>query len=268
MDKLLLATNDPAVREAFAAVKWEELGFRAPRMVATVEDALASLKAHHADAVAVGLPQAEDDRLAQALLTEAPMLPIMQVDRDPARVERLVLELRRLLARVNADVTDEAFTAVDMLQVCRHEFFRELMDGKFTRKADVLRQLRLLRSKMDPTKPCVLAELSLPEKSDFLKGRWHYGARRLEVALRNIFGVEVGGLHILVCVLPGDRIFLLGCPMLWREGPDEDASITGIVSHHINDCIDHVGEFLGLDLCISSIRVLPDLTSLVQDQRL
>ena len=31
MYKLLLATNDPAVVEAFSAVKWEELGFKQPR---------------------------------------------------------------------------------------------------------------------------------------------------------------------------------------------------------------------------------------------
>ena len=30
MYKLLLATNDPAVVEAFSAVKWEELGFKQP----------------------------------------------------------------------------------------------------------------------------------------------------------------------------------------------------------------------------------------------
>ena len=38
MYKLLLATNDPAVVEAFSAVKWEELGFKQPRVVSTAED--------------------------------------------------------------------------------------------------------------------------------------------------------------------------------------------------------------------------------------
>ena len=37
MYKLLLATNDPAVVEAFSAVKWEELGFKQPRGVSTAE---------------------------------------------------------------------------------------------------------------------------------------------------------------------------------------------------------------------------------------
>ena len=45
---------------------------------------------------------------------------------------------------------------------------------------------------------------------------------RLEMALRNIFGVEVAGLRILSCVLPGERILLLGCPMLNHELETEE----------------------------------------------
>ena len=56
MYKLLLATNDPAVVEAFSAVKWEELGFKQPRVVSTAEEALSSLRVNHADAGATGLP--------------------------------------------------------------------------------------------------------------------------------------------------------------------------------------------------------------------
>ena len=82
------------------------------------------------------------------------------------------------------------------------------------------------------------------------------------MGLRNIFGVEAHGLRILACVLPGDRIVLLGCPMLFHEGPDEDASITGILSDHIRDSIEHVDEYMGIDLRIASIRVLPCLTAL------
>ena len=42
MYKLLLATNDLAVVEAFSAVKWEALGFKQPRVVSTAEEALSS----------------------------------------------------------------------------------------------------------------------------------------------------------------------------------------------------------------------------------
>ncbi len=263
MYKLLLATNDPAIRESFQAVKWENLGFRAPYIAETVTGALESLKKHHVDAIAIGLPKEQDDQLVEALLAQYPMLPIMAVSTKPGIVEGYVVELRRLLGRIYADVSNDAFTTEDLLKECRHEFFRALMDGKTGSKEDVLRQLRLVRSKMDPTKPCVVAELEIPEDNDFLRGRWQYGTERLEVALRNIFGVEVHGLRILACVLPGDRIVLLGCPMLFHEGPNEDESITGIIAQHVNDSIEHVDEYMGINLRITSVRVLPSLAAMV-----
>ena len=202
MYKLLLATNDPAVVEAFSAVKWEALGFKQPRVVSTAEEALSSLRVNHADAVAIGLPKEQDDLLVEQLLEKNPMLPIMAVSTKPGVIESYAVELRRLLGRINADVSNDAFSTADLLKECRHEFFRALMDGKATSEEDVLRYLRLIRSKMDPTKPCVVAELEIPADNDFLRGRWQYGSDRLEVALRNIFGVEAHGLRILACVLP------------------------------------------------------------------
>ena len=53
MYKLLLVTNNQAVRDAFDALAWENMGFKPPRKAANMEEALASLKAYHADAVAV-----------------------------------------------------------------------------------------------------------------------------------------------------------------------------------------------------------------------
>lgn len=114
------------------------------------------------------------------------MLPIMAVSTKPGVIESYAVELRRLLGRINADVSNDAFSTADLLKECRHEFFRALMDGRATSEEDVLRHLRLIRSKMDPTKPCVVAELEIPADNDFLRGRWQYGSDRLEVALRNI----------------------------------------------------------------------------------
>lgn len=268
MYKLLLATNDQAVRDAFAAVAWEELGFRQPRMAATVPEALSLLKAYHADAIAIALPGEEDKALFSQLLTDYPDLPVMQASAKRGDVEKNVLELRRLLIRMNADISNDSFTVADQLMVCRHEFFRALMDRRVPTKADMVRMLRLVRSKMNPHMPCVVAELAMPKGSDFLKGRWQYGPERLELALRNIFGVEVAGLRILSCVLPGERIVLLGCPMLCHEAEAEGNSMTGVVSRHVQDCIDHVDEYLGIDLTISELRVLPALTAMASDAQL
>jgi len=265
MYKLLLTTNDQGIRDAFSGVRWEMLGFRTPRIVSSAEEAVSSLKAHHADAIAIGLPHGEDEALLARLMETNPDLPVMAVSGVVSEVEAYALELRKLLNRINADMSNMAFTPGEQLQVCRHEFFRALMDRRVPDVSTTERLLRLLRSKMDAHRPCVVAELVMPDDSDFLKGRWHYGAERLELALRNIFGVEVDGLRILSCVLPGERIILLGCPMLFHDVNDDGAAMTELITNHVNDCIAHVDEFLGLDLSIDTIRVLPALTDMARD---
>ena len=265
MYKLLLATNDQAVRDAFAAVAWEHMGFKQPRMAAPVEEALASLKGYDADAIAIALPAEEDSKLVKALMAHYPDLPVMEAPAMRGDVELRTLELRKLLVRLNADISNDSYTLADQMMVVRHEYFRAMMDRRIPSAKDVERMLRLVRSKMDPHRPCVVAELKMPEGSDFLKGRWHYGPERLEMALRNIFGVEVAGLRILSCVLPGERIILLGCPMLYHELETAENSMTGVVSQHVQDCIDHVDEYLGIDLTISAMHVLPALTAMACD---
>ncbi len=265
MYKLLLVTNDQTVRDAFSALAWENMGFKPPRMANNAEEALGSLKAHHADAIAIALSAEEDAALIRELMKSYPDLPVMEAPAKRGEAEMRVLETRKLLVRLNADISNDSFTLADQMMVCRHEYFRAMMDRRIPTAKDVERMLRLVRSKMDPHRPCVVAELKMPENSDFLRGRWHYGPERLEMALRNIFGVEVAGLRILSCVLPGERILLLGCPMLNHELETEENSMTGVVSHHVQDCIDHVDEYLGIDLTIASMQVLPALTAMASD---
>ena len=268
MYKILLATNDQKVRDAFSAVAWENLGFKQPRMAATVEETIASLKAYHADAIAIALPAQEDSELIKALMARFPNLPVMEAPDMSGEAEIRVLELRKLLVRLNADISNDSYTQADQLMVVRHEYFRAMMDRRIPSAKDIVRMLRLVRSKMDPHRPCVVAELKMPANSDFLRGRWHYGPERLEMALRNIFGVEVAGLRILSCVLPGERIILLGCPMLGQETETEESSMTGVVTSHVQDCIGHVDEFMGIELSIASMRVLPALTAMAADQNI
>lgn len=260
MYKLLLATDKPEIMEAFQAVNsWESLGFKVPRMVSTVQGAMDSLKKHHADGIAFAFDETDNDALMNHLSQEYPILPIIAAGRNAGQVTDAVVELRSLLNRTRADFSNDSFGEADMMQLCRHEFFRGLIGGKVAEKADVIRRLNLLRSRMSPDKPCVLLELAMPEGDTFLTGRWHYGSDRLEVALRNFFGMELEGMRILVSVLPDERIYLLACPMLGEEAVD---SISGVVHHHAEESIAHVRKYLGLHLTIAGIRVLPGLTAL------
>lgn len=260
MYKLLLATDKPEIMEAFQAVgSWEGLGFRTPRMVSTPHAAMDSLKKHHADGIAFAFDDKGNETLMNHLIQEYPILPIIDAGKNAGQVTDAVCELRSLLNRTHADFSNDNFGEADMLQIVRHEFFRGLIGGKVATGADVVRRLRLLRSRMSADQPCVLLELAMPEGDSFLTGRWHYGSERLEVALRNFFGVELEGMRMLVSVLPDERIFLLACPMLGEEALD---SISGVVNRHAEESIAHVREYLDLHLSIAGVRVLPNLTVL------
>lgn len=267
MYKLLLVTDQPQVTEAFMGdMSWESLGFRVPRMTDSARAALESLQNHHADGIAVALPAAEEEKLMAALGQLWPMLPIMRASSRRDEVCKDVQELGSLLNRLNADDTDQPYSQEESMRQVRHAFFRELLDGRLHDRDAVRRRLRLMRSRMNPDKPCVLIQFALPEDEDYLEGRWHYGPERLEVAMRNLFGAELRGMRLLVSVLPGNRIYLLACPMLGCETQDVEESMTGIVSDHAVSAIEHVREYLGIDMTIASVDVLPTVAALADER--
>lgn len=264
MYKLLLATDRTEVLEAFNAVTaWESMGFRVPRIVTSVSGAVKSLKEHHADAIAFSFAGQDENMLMDHLQVIYPNLPIFAAEETPGALMTVLHELRTLLNRTHADFSNDDFGEADMLQICRHEFFRALLQDRVAGEESVSRCLRLLRSKMDPEKPCVIVELGMPSDSDFLKGRWHYGTDRLEIALRNFFGVEVAGMRMVAAVLPDERIYLLAGAMRGAAQPD---SMTGVVTAHVQECIEHVAEYLHLDLTMKNIRVLPKLKELARKE--
>lgn len=264
MYKLLLATDRAEVLEAFNAVTaWESLGFRAPRIVTSINGAIKSLKEHHADAIAFAFKDQDEALLMEHLQVFYPLLPIFTAEETPGALMDVLKELRMVLNRTHADFSNDDFGVSDMLQICRHEFFRALLQDRVEGEESIRRRLRLLRSKMDPDKPCVIVELAMPQDSDFLKGRWHYGTDRLEVALRNFFGAEIAGMRMVAAVLPDERIFLLAGAM---RGATQPESITGVVSAHVQECMEHVEEYLQLDLTMKNIRVLPHLVDLARKE--
>lgn len=262
MYKLLLATDRQEVLAAFQALPaWEVIGFRAPRIVSSAEEALESLKRYHADAIAFDLDEEQEKTLMDALIREYPRLPIVETANTRANVEHIVRELGMLLNRTHADYSDDYTSEAELMQMWRHEFFRALIGGKIASESDTLRYMNLLRSRMDPTKAAVLIELASAQDDGFMQDRWRYGADRLEVALRNFFGAELAGMRVLVSVLPDNRIYLLCCTMLGEEGPDPSA-MAGIVTSHAQASIDHVHEYLDMHLSIAGIRMLPTLMEL------
>lgn len=264
MYKLLLVSDQPDVLNAFSQItSWEELGFKKPRIVSSARTAIDALETHHADGTCIALP-ADDERTLMAYLTEnRPILPIMDGVRSVEALVPALAELSRLLNKTHADFSNDDATEADMMQLCRHEFFRNLLGGQIATEKYIRTHMKLLRSRMDPDKPCVILDLAAPEGDDFISRRWHYGNERLETALRNFFGAELDGMRILVSVLPSNQIKLLCCPMIGAEVKTD--SITAEVTTHAENNIRDVGEYLGVELSIENIHVLPKLTALAHE---
>ncbi|MBR6954058.1 MAG: hypothetical protein IKH77_03320 [Clostridia bacterium] len=263
MYKLLLVTDKPEVRAAFDAVTdWERLGFKQPRTAASADEATDSLTHHHADAVAIALPAEEEKKLLSAM--ECPhwhLRPVLDAADTKEQVLKDMVELELLLSRTHADYSNDPYSEETMMQLARHEFFRRVISGKTRSPERIRRYLRLLRSRMDPTRPCVLLRLAIPDDDGYLSAHWHYGADRLEVAMRNIFGAELSGMRLLVSVLDSEEIYLLACPMLEHEAP-EAGEMERIVVEHATWACQHVREYLDMELEIDSVRMLSCLYDL------
>lgn len=266
MYKLLLVSDRQEVLDAYGSIRnWEMLGFKAPHIRNDFEGAKESLSKHHADGIAIAVAPEEEEKIIRYLDDFYPNVSIITASDRTDEIMRSLNELGILLNRTHADFSNDSIGEEEMLQYCRHEFFRKLMDGKIAGKTEMMRNLRLLRSRMDPEKPCITVTLDQPEGTDLLSGRWHYGPERLEVALRNFFGRELEGWRILPAVLPGDRIMMLCCPLVNVGDVKSGDSMTATVTSHTAESIAHVREYLGLELSISSIKVLPGLASLCKD---
>lgn len=265
MFKLLLATDDPEALAAYGSINdWERLGFRQPRIASTADEATESLTHHHADAVIIGLPAVEEEKLVRAMGCQRWHLrPILKAGTDPAEITRDLVELEILLGRTHADYSNDPYSEETMMKISRHEYFRRVIAGKEPSSDHLRRYLRLLRSRMDPDKPCILMEFTLPDEDGYLADHWHYGADRLEVAMRNIFGAELNGIRILVSVLDGERICLLACPMLDQEHLEPDEMARAVHSH-AEWAVGHVKEYLKIEMRIASETVYPSLVDMAR----
>ncbi len=264
MYKLLLITDQAEVLDAFDQVgNWERTGFKYPHIRHDLEGAKDSLAKHHADGIAIAVSPEEEEKILAYLQEYFPTISIFQAGRNRLEVLRYLNELNILLNRLHADFSNDRFTQADMLQECRHEFFRKVMNGKVATREELIRNMRLLRSRMDADRPCVLMELDQKDAGeDHLEGRWQYGQDRLEYRLRQSIGGDVKGFHILPTVHPDGRILILACPLHSVETTVSGDRMTNMITEHIQEGIVHLKEYFGLELTVKEIRILPALNAL------
>ena len=248
---------------AFAGIKnWELLGFKQPHIRHDFEGTKDSLAKHHADGICIAVNTDQEELILAYLQEFFPNVSIFEAGRNEEEVLRYLSELKILLNRIHADFYNERANTRDVLQLCRHEFFRKVINGQIHSSEDLHRNMRLLRSRMDADRPCLLIEIDQSAPNDKLEGRWHYGRERLEVALRTSFAGDLNGIHILPTIHSDGRIRILACPI---HGVDTDMTVdtmTAMLTTYTADSIEHMKEYFGLELHIIGIRVFPALTAL------
>ena len=267
MYKLLLITDQDEVLEAFNEVEnWEMTGFKYPHIRHDLEGTKDSLAKHHADGIAIAVAPEEEEKILAYLQENFPTISIFQAGRNRQEVLRYLNELNVLLNRLHADFSNDRFTQADMLQECRHEFFRKVMTGRVSSREELIRNMRLLRSRMDADRPCLLIELNQKaDDEEQLEGRWHYSQERLELRLRKFIGGDIDGIHVLPVVHPDGRIQVLACPLHGVETTLAGDSMTAVITEHIQNGIVHMKEYFGLELTLREIRILPALSALCAD---
>ena len=263
MYKLLLATDQRDILDMFSQITdWENRGFRGPRTAANAQEAVACLEKHHVDAIAFRLDAQEEKKLYEKLVQSYPDLPIFRLGRNASEQVVILNELRVLLNRIHADFANDDYGTADMMKLCRNDFMRALLSGAVTDSGEILSRMKLLRLGIVADKPCVLLDLELLKGEEYLAGRWHYGSERLEVALRNFFGTEMGLLKIIVAVVSPQRLRLLACPQEGQGEGENGESLTGQVTAHVQEAIREIREYLTLEVRMGAIRVLKNITDL------
>lgn len=264
MYKLLLVSDQEDVLEAFANIRnWGNNGFNKPHLRSDLDGAKESLKKHHADGIAMALSPDQEKELLAYLQEEYPLVPIFEAGRTTAEAEAYLGELRMVLNRLRADFASDSGDEHIMMLRARRHFFRRLVSGKPITQEELYRRMRLLRSRMDPDRPCILVDLEQSSlEDDRLVGRWQDSDYLLERELFQSFGGDVKGYHVLPLVTEDGRVFVLAGAL--RDQPQEEDMAT-TMNECIREGISHAEEYRGIHLRMKGMQILASLYAFCSD---
>ncbi|MBQ8159548.1 MAG: hypothetical protein IJ083_02260 [Clostridia bacterium] len=261
MYKLLIISDRPELIEQFQSFQeWDKIGFRTPRFASSEQEAEGILARHHLDACCVKLDN-QANRTMTEFFVSMPLLPVLLLKGSMEEMMESIQDLEKHLNRIQQDYSNDRYDIEERMLLARHHYFREVLTGKETDPDKMLQRMMLLRSMMDPFKPCVMMEIGVKDVDTFIHEQWQYGQDRLEVAMRNIFGAEFHGMRILVSVLPDGRLMLVACPMIGMQTPSREDMLP-MVREHVWAGMAHVREYLNLEVSIQSEKVIDSLLTL------
>ena len=103
MFKLLLATDQPHIQEAYGHYPWVELGFHAPLIATTSQEAIELLESRAIDAVGYYFEKKNGVELSRYLHRDRPSLAIFSVSEDEQKQLQVLKELGEMMRRLHSD---------------------------------------------------------------------------------------------------------------------------------------------------------------------
>ncbi len=264
MYKLLLATDRDDIASQFKKIDWPSLGFHEPLYAADPEEAIRLLQTKGLDAVGFYFLDREAKLLSSYLHTERPSLPVYSVSEDLQQQQVIILELRSVLNRLHSDMADTPYDDDAMRLMMRDELVHSLLCGEIVDFSVVERQLKLIRSHVSSTRPCMVYELDMPQGEIYMSEHLH-AADRLERALRNnFFGRYVDHIFYAIAVLTPRHIRLAAVP---EAGLEQDlADYERRANEHVAQSIEMIKEYLNLDINVEESGMIRSLRSFCEDE--
>ena len=116
MYRVLFATNEPAVLEPLNQItNWQSMSFHDPVLAGNADEAIRLMESKRVDAIAYMLNADEARKLSLYLNNMRPSLPIFQIQRTLDAQKEEIINVRRLLDRLHADMSDEVYDEAAVL---------------------------------------------------------------------------------------------------------------------------------------------------------
>lgn len=253
MYKLMVVTDSSAIKDYMLDYdSWMLNGFKAPHFRTSKDTLIEGLQKHHADAIAVELQDSvEKQKVYEFLFLNYPLIPIFKISMDAAYQAIIFERLRKSLDKINGDYTDDNFTYDQKFDAVRHRWLSKYLRGILTDYKEFEEKNQIFRANLCLTSPCILAELIIPGRDEYLLSEWRYGAERLEVALRNFFNPSVFLPNLNLAVTDnGVCRLLLSNKCYVKDG--NGVEISDFVDF-LKQTIEEIKSYLSLDIAIDNI---------------
>lgn len=254
MYKLMVVTDSSKIKDEMLHYDaWMLNGFKVPHFRTSKETLMEGLQKHHIDAIAVELQSEEESKkVLEFLFQSYPLIPVFKVTEDTAYQAVIFERLRKSLDKINGDYTDDNFTYDQKFDAVRNRWLSKYLRGKLTDYKEFEEKNQIFRANLCLQSPCILAELSMPSRDEYLVSEWRYGADRLEVALRNFFNPDLFLPNISIAVTDSGVCRVLLSNKCFIKGAEltEIQDFPGFLEKTINE----IRDYLSLDVKINNIQ--------------